>query len=87
MGRMKKVLARSKYILLLAAGIQTYAIIGINWAYKLGVTSSATAIYLGMSIITIWAGILFLKERDHLRRKVISSAIVTAGIIIIKVFT
>ena len=85
--RMKEIFSRAWYLIVLAAVIETYAFIGINLAFKTGLASAVTSIYLGMTIATVWIGIILLKEKQHLWRKAISSAIVTAGIIIVKLFT
>jgi len=85
--RLKEILSRAWYLIVLAAIIETYAFFGINLAFKTGLASSVTAIYLSMTVTTVWIGIIFLKERNHLSRKIVSSIIVTAGIIIVKLFS
>ena len=84
--RILEVTKRAWRIMILAAIIETWAFIGINLAFKYGYASTSTAVYLGMSVTSIWVGIIFLKERDYLFRKLISSALVTAGIIVLKLF-
>lgn len=84
--RLKEVLARSWYIILTASVIETFAFFGLNYSFRLGSASLSTAVYLGMTIITVWIGIIFLKEKQNMWRKIISSAIVFLGIIIVKIF-
>jgi drug/metabolite transporter (DMT)-like permease len=85
--RLKEIFTRAWYMIFLAAVIETYAFIGINSAFKTGYASAVTAIYLSMTVTTVWIGIIVLKERRHIWRKIFSSAIVTAGIIIVKLFS
>lgn len=81
------IVTKAKFLLPLAAVIETYAIIGLNFAFKSGFASSVTAIYLGMTVLTVWIGVFFLNEKGHLLKKLVSSAIVTVGIIIVKIFS
>jgi drug/metabolite transporter (DMT)-like permease len=85
--RLTEIIKRAWYLILLASIIETYAFIGINLAFKTGLASAVTAIYLSMTVVTIWIGIIFLKERKYFWRKIVSSAIVTVGIIIVKMFS
>lgn len=81
------IVTKARLLLPLAAIIETYAIIGLNYAFKFGFAASVTAIYLGMTVLTVWIGVFLLKEKDHLLKKLVSSAIVTAGIIVVKIFS
>jgi len=85
--KVKHIILKAKYLIITAAAIETYAFVGINQAFKLGVASASTAVYLGMTIFTIITGIFYLKEKEHIVRKIVSSIIVIIGIIIVKVFT
>jgi len=85
--KLKSTLTNTWYIIIIAASIETFAFIGLNKAFQLGNASIATAVYLAMTITTVWGGIIFLKERDNIPRKIISSALVTIGIIVIKLFS
>ena len=85
--KLKSTLTTTWYIIITAASIETFAFFGLNKAFQLGNASIATAVYLAMTITTVWGGIIFLKERDNIPRKIISSALVTIGIIVIKLFS
>jgi drug/metabolite transporter (DMT)-like permease len=84
--RIPEVLGRAWHVIIIAAIIETFAFIVSSNAYKLGTASAVNAVYLGMTVTTVWVGIIFLGERTNIRRKLISSAIVTLGIIIVKIF-
>lgn len=75
---------RAWKIIVLAAAVETFAFIGVNHAYKIGITSFVTAVYLGMTITTVWIGIFFLNEKEHFWKKIIGSLLVTVGIIVLK---
>lgn len=87
LSRLQEVWKRARVFIVSSATIETAAIIGNNQAIKLGPTSAVTAIYLSMTLATVWIGVIFLKERELVWKKVISSLIVTAGIIMVKVFS
>lgn len=82
--RCQEVLTRAWKIILSAAVIEAFAFIGINYTYTIGNASHITAVYLSMTVVTVWIGIFFLKEREYFWKKLIGSALVTIGIIILK---
>lgn len=82
--RCYEVWMRAWKIIVLAAAVETFAFIGVNHAYKIGITSFVTAVYLGMTITTVWIGIFFLNEKEHFWKKIIGSLLVTVGIIVLK---
>ncbi|KKQ50027.1 MAG: hypothetical protein US67_C0010G0001, partial [Candidatus Woesebacteria bacterium GW2011_GWD1_38_10] len=67
--KLKSTLTTTWYIIITAASIETFAFFGLNKAFQLGNASIATAVYLAMTITTVWGGIIFLKERDNIPRK------------------
>lgn len=85
--KIKAFLKRSGYLLILATILDALGFFQLNNALKVGVASSANAIHLSMTVLTIFAGVIFLKERQHLKKKIISSLMVTVGIIMVKVFS
>lgn len=75
-------------LLILATVLDALGFFQLNNALKLGTASSViNAIHLAMTILTIFVGIILLKERQHIKKKIISSIVVTAGIIMVKVFS
>ncbi len=65
-------------------GISNFtAFYGFILAIKLGSVSVSTAIYQGMIIFGVLAGITFLKERENMARKLIGSAITVVGILLL----
>ena len=84
---LKAVFKRSWYITLLATILEAGAYIALNQAYKIGLAAAVTAIYMAMSITIVWIGIVFLKEKDHIVKKILSSLIVTAGILLVTLYS
>ena len=84
--KIKDVLSHSWPVTLVATVLEAFAYITLNHAYKVGVASSVTAVYMAVSIVIVWFGIVFLKERDSLFSKIISSLVVTVGVILVRAF-
>jgi uncharacterized membrane protein len=78
-----KIVKDTWLLTLIVCVVESYALIGINTAYVTGNSSVVTAIYMAMAILTVWIGVIFLKERDHVLRKIISSAFVVGGIVLL----
>ena len=57
------------------------AMYGYVFAIKYGSVSISTAIYHGMIVFAVIAGIIFLNEREDVGRKIVGSVIATAGIL------
>jgi uncharacterized membrane protein len=53
------------------------------WAISLGPVSVVNAIYQGTMIFAILAGIIFLKERDDIAKKLIGTAIALVGVMLL----
>lgn len=84
--KIKDVLSHSWLITLIATMLEAFAYITLSSAYKIGLASSVTAVYMAVSIVVVWFGILFLKERNSLKSKIISSILVTLGVILVRAF-
>ncbi len=55
-------------------------------AIELGPVSIVTALYQGMMIVSVLAGIIFLKEREGALRKIAGSFIALAGVLLLTCF-
>jgi len=84
--RIKTVIKRAGGLFTLSAVIESAAFLLNMYALKVGPASVVTAVYTSVTVVVIWIGVFFLKEREFILRKLLSSALVTAGIIILKVF-
>lgn len=85
--KLLSVLKYSWYLTFAAVILEVVAYTLLNYSYSLGNTSSATSVYVAMSIVVVWVGVVFLKERKEIGKKIISSIIVTIGVIILKLFS
>lgn len=54
-----------------------------TYTLRIGEASKVTAIYYGMMIFAVLAGIIFLKERDNIAKKVIGTFVVLGGILLL----
>lgn len=84
--KIKDVLKHSWALTLAATMLEAFAYITVNQAYIVGVASSVSAVYMAVSVVIVWFGIVFLKERDSLFSKIVSSAVVTIGVILVRAF-
>ncbi|HLL60464.1 MAG TPA: DMT family transporter [Candidatus Nitrosocosmicus sp.] len=55
-------------------------------ALKVGPVSKVTGIYQSMMIVSVLFGIIFLKEREDIGKKLIGSVIVIAGVLLLTAF-
>lgn len=60
-----------------------FSMYGYLIALKYGSATIATGLYHGMTIFAVLAGIIFLREREDIWKKVIGSLITIAGVIIL----
>ncbi len=70
------ILLKSGAILINVASVYLFTI-----ALRFGDSSKVTAIYQGMLIFSVLAGIIFLKERDNIIRKLLGTGVALIGVI------
>mgnify|MGYP000421505190 CR=1 FL=1 len=80
MERLRNFLKDKVFIKLMGSVTNTASMYFYVLALKAGPVSKVTAIYQGMLIILIFAGIFFLNERKDALRKIIGGAITVVGI-------
>lgn len=81
--RIQKVFTQKLWLKILTLSVNVVASFIFTYALKIGDASKVTAIYQGMMIIAVLAGILFLDERDNIVRKIIGSVIVLFGVLLL----
>lgn len=81
--RIKTLFKTNLLIKSLAIGLSIAAILFFMWALRVGEASKVNAIYQGMLILSVLAGIIFLKERDSIGKKVLGSAITVIGVVLL----
>ncbi|MEK7570936.1 MAG: DMT family transporter [Patescibacteria group bacterium] len=75
---------RTKFPLkVLAIAISIVAMFFLTTALRLGDASKVNAIYQGMMILSVLAGIIFLHERKDIARKLIGTTITVIGVVLI----
>jgi uncharacterized membrane protein len=67
----------------IAALANVGALFFLLWAISLGPVSIVNAIYQGTMVFAILAGILFLKEREDVAKKLIGTAIALVGVLLL----
>jgi uncharacterized membrane protein len=71
---------------LLALFVNIISVYLFTIALRVGDSGKITAIYQGMLVTSIIAGILFLKERNDIGKKIIGTIITLIGVIIISIY-
>lgn len=75
---------RKNFLVILAASFSnTLSMYLYIFALRLGDVSKVTAIYQGMMIVSILGGIILLKERQDVLRKIIGALITIGGVILL----
>lgn len=69
-----------------AAGANVFSMYLYIYALKIGEVSKVTAIYQGMMIVSILAGVIFLRERQDVGKKLVGAVITLAGVYMLTVF-
>ena len=67
----------------LAVCINAISVFFFAIALRLGETGKVSAIYQGMLIFSVLAGIIFLKERENIGRKLIGTAVTIIGVLLL----
>jgi drug/metabolite transporter (DMT)-like permease len=81
--RMKKIFQKNLSLKLLAVGVNIVSVYLFTAALRIGDPGKVNALYQGMLVTSILAGIIFLKERTDIRKKLIGAAITIIGVIIL----
>lgn len=68
---------------LLSGLLSVISIYTLTYAIRIGPVSKVSAIQQGMLIVSVFAGIIFLKERDNMWKKIIGSIITLGGVYLI----
>jgi len=82
----KRIITATKHNFLLktgAIGINIISLYLIAMAFRLGDASKVNAIYQGTLIFAVLAGIIFLKERENIGRKLIGTFITLIGVLLL----
>ncbi|OGK29243.1 hypothetical protein A3D06_00405 [Candidatus Roizmanbacteria bacterium RIFCSPHIGHO2_02_FULL_40_9] len=69
--------------ILLASGSNIAAMYLYVYALRIGEVSKVTAIYQGMMIVSIVAGVTLLKERQDVKKKIIGAIVTIAGVMLL----
>lgn len=81
--RIQEMLKVHKGIKLIASLSNVFAMYFYVYALKIGDVSKVTAVYQGMMIVSILAGIIFLKERERITEKLFGSIVTLAGALLL----
>ncbi len=65
------------------AALSVVLLYALVWAFRLGPVGKVNAIFQGVSILSVLAGITFLKEKENLVKKIIGSALAFGGILLL----
>lgn len=81
--RMKKIVRKNLSLKLFAVGFNIIATYLFTVALRFGDSGKVTAVYQGMLVTSILAGIIFLKERQDIWKKCIGTAITIIGVVLL----
>ncbi len=84
--RIHHLLRKNVGLKLLAGIANTAAMYLYVYSLKIGPVSKVTAIYQGMMVVSILAGIILLKERQDIFKKLLGTAITLLGVFMLTVF-
>jgi drug/metabolite transporter (DMT)-like permease len=84
--RLKKIFQNNLPIKLIAIVFNVISIYLFTAALRIGNSGKVTAIYQGMIIVSILAGIIFLKERKDIGKKLIGAAITITGVVVLSFY-
>lgn len=71
------------FIKSLAIGLNIIGLLLFTFALRYGEASKINAVYQGMLILSVLAGIIFLKERENIARKLIGATITIVGVVLL----
>lgn len=66
-----------------AIGLSIASVLFFMFALRIGEASKVNAVYQGMLILSVLAGIIFLKERENLGKKIIGTTITVIGVVLL----
>lgn len=69
----------------LAIGVNAIGLFLFTIAIRMGDPSKVSGIYNGMLIFSVLAGIIFLKERENIGRKLVGTAITIVGVLLLTI--
>jgi drug/metabolite transporter (DMT)-like permease len=76
---------RVSNLVVVSAFAEAIAVVGLNFALRIGPTVNVNAIYLSMSILVVWLGfVLWGEEKENLRKTIVSTVLVIIGVILLK---
>lgn len=81
--RLTKIFQNKLWLKLLAAGVNIISVYLFIIALRFGDSGKVTAIYQGMLITSILAGIIFLKEREDIGKKLIGTVVTLVGVLLL----
>lgn len=84
--RLKSAFTKDLKWKLIAGTTNTLSMYFFVLALSMGPVSQVTAIYQGMMVFSIIAGIVLLKERDYVTKKVIGAVVTLAGVLLLTYF-
>jgi uncharacterized membrane protein len=84
--RLIKIFQNNLLLKLIAIAFNVLSIYVFTQALRVGDSGKVTAIYQGMIIVSILAGIIFLKERDDIGKKLIGAAITVIGVVVLSLY-
>ncbi len=84
--RLKKIFHNNLKVKLLAIAVNAISIYVFTAALRFGDSGKVTAVYQGMIIVSILAGIIFLKERTDIGKKLIGAAITIIGVVVLSLY-
>jgi len=84
--RLKQIFKKNLVIKLCAIAFNVISIYVFTAALRFGDSGKVTAIYQGMIIVSILAGIIFLKEKADISKKLTGAAITIIGVVILSIY-
>lgn len=81
--RLKAIFQNNLLLKLLAVGVNIISVYLFTLALRFGDSGKVTAVYQGMLITSVLAGIIFLKEREDIGKKLIGSILTIIGVILL----
>jgi len=84
--RLKQIFQNNLQLKFLAVGVNIISVYLFTVALRFGDSGKITAIYQGMLVTSIIAGIIFLHERQDIKKKLIGATITIIGVIVLSLY-
>jgi drug/metabolite transporter (DMT)-like permease len=84
--RLKKIFQNNLLIKIIAIGFNVISVYVFTAALRFGDSGKVTAVYQGMIIVSILAGIIFLHERKDIGKKLVGAAITIVGVVVLSMY-